>query len=235
MSLDCKKQRKELPNTLMGSGLLVIFLAIYSLVGHGTNYDRIPAIISDIIFDLNIQIAFFGILLFIIGLSLRNRRISILQNIQPHGIAKTGNIIIIIISFMFAISIISIPLLHESSDVDKSLDVDKSKDWIVVIETVQNYQGNDGTGSTLIEVISIIVQVSYPKEDIVNHPLTKMSWDALPNVRTGNGIYDVYFDFKTYDQQEEFHFLFDTNTGNVWAGNSVGSDILKILDADIDS
>ena len=229
-----KKQRKELPSTLMiiGAGLIIVPIIFW------VNDDELP--FSEII-DLNFQLVFFGILFLLVGFGLWIRSKAIAQNVQPQGLGKTSNIITLIVVFVVAWGFVyGISLYDEltegnTNDSENKQITPYSQKSLDAIKTVQNYKGKDGTGSTLIEAIALIVQLFYFDEDIVNHPSTKMGWDALLNVELLNGIYDVYFDFKTYDRNEEFHFLVDTKSNEVWAGNSLGSEVLKLLDADTDS
>lgn len=192
----------------------------------------------------------FGILFIIVGAGIWVRRKSLANNTQPRGIGKTSNIVIIIIAFVFAWGITEYPQFTDDTIIEEPnqnkvssqpTKSSSSKSSLVsekeleAIRIAQNYKGKDNTGSTLTEAIALLVQLSYLNEDIINNPSTSMGWDALKSMKHGLGIYDVYFDFKTYDRNEEFHFLVDINSKEVWAGNSLASEILKLVDTDSDS
>jgi hypothetical protein len=74
--------------------------------------------------------------------------------------------------------------------------------------------------------------MSYGTEPIFDNPVTKFSWDGLRNVETSGNIYDVYANFKAYDGSKEFHFIVDMDTGTIFAGNEIASQILKIVESD---
>jgi len=113
---------------------------------------------------------------------------------------------------------------------DESQDTEQPRKDLAAISFVQNYAGNDNSGSTVTETISAIITLAYRNEGIVNNPSTSMSWDSLPKFGSGPNIYDVYFDFKTYDGSKEFHFVADLDKEKVWAGNAIASDILKVVE-----
>jgi len=111
---------------------------------------------------------------------------------------------------------------------EKAVVIDKEKE---AIKLVQNYKGTDGSGSTINETIATIIVVSYAGEDIFNHPSTKFGWSAIKKYGSPE-VYDVYFDWSSYDGSKTFHFLADFKNNKVWQVDDLSSTILKIVDAE---
>lgn len=234
------KQRKEIISTLLIIGCLLIVFPWLDKQNQLENF---------IGYDMFVTFTLFGILFIIVGAGIWVRRKSLENNTQPRGIGKTSNIVIIIIAFVFAWGITEYPQFTNDTNIEESKSQNKvsstegssskssliSEKGLEAIRIAQDYKGKDNSGSTVTEIIALLVQLSYLNEDIVNHPATSMGWDALQSMKHEVGIYDVYFDFKTYERSEEFHFLVNVNSEEVWSGNSLASEVLKLLDADSDS
>lgn len=172
--------------------------------------------------------ALFGILLILVGLGLYLRKRAIKRNLEPRGLAKRSNLITIIVVFVLVWGITG--LLPMISDLPEKSVSTVSENELKAIKIVQNYKVLDGEGSTVLETIATVITLTYLGQDIANHPSTSMSWDALVNIKRGFPIYDVYFDFKTYDNKKEFHFVADVNSGQVWGSDELSVNLLQVVD-----
>lgn len=98
-----------------------------------------------------------------------------------------------------------------------------------ILKFVQNYKGRDGSGATLVEILAAGIEVSYPDEDILNHPKTYALWNTLPNYGV-DGSHLVTMSFRTYLEEVEYEWYVDENTGKVSAGNAISKLVLDVLD-----
>lgn len=179
----------------------------------------------DVVWD---DFVIFGILLILVGLGLYLRKRAIKRNLEPRGLAKRSNLITIIVVFVLVWGITGLlPMVSDLSE--KSISTVSEND-LEAIKIVQNYKGQDGEGSTVLETIATVVTLTYLGQDIANHPSTSMRWDAVVNIERGFPIYDVYFDFKTYDNKKEFHFVTDVNSGQVWGSDELSVNVLQVVD-----
>ncbi len=96
---------------------------------------------------------------------------------------------------------------------------------------VQNYRGTDGSGSTINEAIVTIIVVSYGGTEIFDHPKTEYGWSAIKDY-FNPGVYDVYFDWISYDGEKTFHFVADSEQNRVWSTDELTSDIIKIVNSE---
>jgi hypothetical protein len=140
---------------------------------------------------------------------------------------KKGEIAWIISGILIVVLIAAYGVKYLSNEPQKN---EQSRKDLEAIHFVQNYAGKDNSGSTVTETISLIITLAHKNEDIVNNPSTSMGWDSLRKLGSGPNVYDVYFDFKTYDGSREFHFVADLDKKEVWAGNVLASDILKVVE-----
>ena len=98
-----------------------------------------------------------------------------------------------------------------------------------VADLVKQYQGKDGKGDTLVDLLATMITVAYPNEDILDNPSTVVDWYAFEDLTKKDGIYKVGFIFKTYKEDTEYIWYVDTNTYTISAGSANGKEILGIL------
>lgn len=98
------------------------------------------------------------------------------------------------------------------------------------LETVQKYQGEDQKGENTLEALSLMIDIAYSNEDIINNPSTNVGWYVFEDPTKKEGIYKVGFDFETYREKVEYIWYVDTNDNNrIFAGNDGAKSILSVL------
>jgi len=100
-----------------------------------------------------------------------------------------------------------------------------------VLDLVKDYNGKDGSGLTLAEVIAMSILTSYPGEEILDNPSTDLGWSALPiegNPDTDKS-WDAKFYLETYRETTSFEWTVDMETKTIYAKNENGKVILDML------
>ena len=103
-----------------------------------------------------------------------------------------------------------------------------------VLEFIYNYRGKDGTGLTLNGMISMIIEFSYPGEDILSSPSTRVSLTANPDFSKEDyrRYWKVEGELETYRETSYFGWIVDVETKSVYPMDEVAKSILDALDAD---
>ena len=130
-------------------------------------------------------------------------------------------------------------LKAEEGDVNAKKEFDKlAKEYFEPNEEkvenfVLNYRGQDNSGNTLIETIQVMLNVSYPNENILENPSTTVYYLALPdyNRELSDRYWKVEWKIQTYRETVSWVWLVDTDTNTIYAGNKLAKAILDILDA----
>jgi hypothetical protein len=127
---------------------------------------------------------------------------------------------------------------EDISESKVSLDYSKfpSKASLVTEEHVKyfiaNYKGQDNSGDTLLEAVSILIDILYPNENILENPTTTVNYYALVDFeRDLSGRYwTVHFEIDTYRETVNWVWLVDTGTSKIYPGNPGTKGILDMLD-----
>jgi len=146
------------------------------------------------------------------------------------GTLKIGGIAFGII-FLIAIiySVISVALDDDSQPQEKfDFEIEQER----IVKLVQDYQGKDHTGETLVDALSIMISIAYPDESILDNPSTNVGWYAFEDYAKGDGIFQVGFEFETYREKAEYIWYVDTNNNNkISAGNQGAKSILNVVNS----
>ena len=106
-------------------------------------------------------------------------------------------------------------------------DEDTDQSEKLLINYVQNYNGQNKGVDTVLDVIQLTVLLA---EIDMNHPSTSLGWYVLGTTITQNRIIDnsqtVIFSYKTYDEEGEAQFWVNVKTGDITYGNELAKDIL---------
>jgi len=98
----------------------------------------------------------------------------------------------------------------------------------LLINYVQNYNGQNKGTDTVLDIIKLTVLLSGID---LNHPSTSLGWYVLGTTITQNSIIDnsqtVIFSYETYDQEGEAQFWVNVKTGDITYGNELAKEILK--------
>jgi len=142
-------------------------------------------------------------------------------------VKKRYIITIIVGGLLIGMGIIGSIMKDKNEPIDSSI---HTKQELEAIKFVQSYQGLDNSGSNVTKIIATITSLAYSNEDIINNPSTEMGWDSLRKFDSDKNTYDVYFNFNTYNQDVEYHFIADMDSKQVFPANEIASNILKVVE-----
>ena len=101
-----------------------------------------------------------------------------------------------------------------------------------VLEFITNYKGTDNEGPTLYNTMGLIMEFTYPNEDILMSPSTNVWVDAYRDY--SREISDRYWKFEinvdTYKEEIHLEWIIDTETNSVYPVNEDAKTVLDILD-----
>jgi len=136
-----------------------------------------------------------------------------------------------VIFVLFVLMIIAAVQVVNERDIDSEKERDASlQKEKEVTDMVKHYQGKDGKGDRLIDVLKIIINVAYPREDILKNPSTVVDWYAMEDFTKKDGVYRVVFFINTYREDTEFVWYVDTKTNKIFAGNEGAKSVLDAID-----
>ena len=97
---------------------------------------------------------------------------------------------------------------------------------------VKSYRGTDGMGSTLGEILLIQIENTYPNEKIFEHRDTIIEISAIPGpeFEIDDGIYQVTFSFKTYDNDRDYVWNVAIQTDEIFPMNDGAKKMMDIAD-----
>ena len=97
---------------------------------------------------------------------------------------------------------------------------------------VKSYRGTDGMGSTLGEILLIQIENTYPNEKIFEHRDTIIEISAIPGpeFEIDEGIYQVTFSFKTYDNDRDYVWNVAIQTDEIFPMNDGAKKMMDIAD-----
>jgi hypothetical protein len=148
------------------------------------------------------------------------------------GFSLKQKVVAITLVAMIAAIIASVTSNDTEENVQKSaydIELEKQQE---AIKAVAEYRGKDGKGETLLETLSVIINVTYSNEDIFENPSTQVDWYAFedPMIRD-KSVYKVGFVFETYRESVEYIWYYDPSTKQISAGDKHAKSILDTLDA----
>ena len=97
---------------------------------------------------------------------------------------------------------------------------------------VKSYRGTDGMGSTLGEILLIQIENTYPNEKIFEHRDTIIEISAIPGpeFEIDDGIYQVTFSFKTYDNDRDYVWNVAIQTDEIFPINDGAKKMMNIVE-----
>lgn len=97
---------------------------------------------------------------------------------------------------------------------------------------VKSYRGTDGMGSTLGEILLIQIENAYPNEKIFEHRDTIIEISAIPGpeFEIDDGIYQVTFSFKTYDNDRDYVWNVAIQTDEIFPINDGAKKMMDIVE-----
>lgn len=103
-----------------------------------------------------------------------------------------------------------------------------------VLEFITNYKGKDNSGLTLYDTMGLIMEVTYPGENILTSPTTTLY--VLASRDYSRDVSDKYWKFEinieTYKEEIYLKWIIDTETNSVYPANEESKSVLDILDTD---
>jgi hypothetical protein len=144
---------------------------------------------------------------------------------------------IMVIAVFVSMIVISASISSNDSDSNEKstyeIEEDKAKE---IVKIVQEYRGKDGKGNTVLDALTVLINVSYRNENILDNPATEIGWygtkdlSFLDDNGIKDGIYKIMFFVKTYKENIEFVWYYNIQTGEIFAGNEHGKSVLEIVD-----
>ena len=132
-----------------------------------------------------------------------------------------------------AFVVIVVPDMIAPSDLEKKLVENlESDEQNIAWNIVKSYRGTDGMGSTLGEILLIQIENAYPNEKIFEHRDTIIEISAIPGpeFEIDDGIYQVTFSFKTYDNDRDYVWNVAIQTDEIFPINDGAKKMMDIAD-----
>lgn len=137
--------------------------------------------------------------------------------------SKVGLVVGII--FFLVIAFAAVGSSHPSNTDSTSVDSTEKQ----AISFVQNYKGSSGNGLSIIQVITLAIDFTYPGEKISNNPSTELGWIAMKDYSQNGNIWKVEFDFKTYRENIGIVWYANMDTHAIYSGDITAKNILNIV------
>lgn len=145
-----------------------------------------------------------------------------------------GMIVVIIVAIVGGV----IVLLPEESETQNEIEIvepsneSKLDTEEEIIEFISNYKGKDNSGPTLYETLEVLINITYPDENIFEHPSTTISIFALPDYskEISDRYWEVEMKIKTYMETVNYKWIIDTDTNLVYPGDEESKVVLELLD-----
>ena len=100
-----------------------------------------------------------------------------------------------------------------------------------VLDFFANYNGKDGEGETLYNVLGMIMEIVYPGEEILSSPSTILSVIASKDYskEVSDRYWKLEIKIETYAEKIYLKFILDTETNLVYPGNEDSKSSLDLL------
>ena len=96
------------------------------------------------------------------------------------------------------------------------------------IAFVQQYRGSSGTGYSISQIITLVVDIAYSGENILNNPSTEHGWTAIKEYSENGDVWTVEFYFKTYRENVKIVWYANMDTHSVYSGDTAAKSILDM-------
>lgn len=96
------------------------------------------------------------------------------------------------------------------------------------IAFVQQYRGSNGNGYSISQIITLVVDIAYSGENILNNPSTEHGWTATKEYSENGNVWTVEFYFKTYRENIKIVWFANMDTHSVYSGDTSAKNILDI-------
>jgi len=126
-----------------------------------------------------------------------------------------------------------VPDMIAPSDLEKKLVENlESDEQNIAWSIVKSYRGSDDMGSTLGEILLIQIENAYPNEKIFEHRDTIIEISAIPGpeFEIDDGIYQVTFSFKTYDNDRDYVWNVAIQTDEIFPINDGAKKMMNIVE-----
>ncbi len=100
-----------------------------------------------------------------------------------------------------------------------------------ILDFFANYNGKDGEGETLYNVLGMIMEIAYPGEEILSSPSTILSVIASKDYskEVSDKYWKLEIKIETYAEKIYLKFILDTETNLVYPGNEDSKSYLDLL------
>ena len=105
----------------------------------------------------------------------------------------------------------------------------------LVLDHFKEYKGKDNSGNTVLETLSVLINISYPDMDIFEHPSTTIDLYVLGDdpyweIEKKEQYDIVVFYMKTYKEEIEYQFIVDIENGEIFGRDQTSENLLYIVD-----
>lgn len=97
----------------------------------------------------------------------------------------------------------------------------------LVLETVMEYKGPNGTGLSIMDAIENKIDEEYPNEKIYDNRKTSVDLQFLP---ADQGLDRVLLNFSSYKGELNYSWDVDVDTGEISANNPKAKHIVDVVD-----
>ena len=131
-----------------------------------------------------------------------------------------------------AFVVIVVPDMIAPSDLEKSLVENLETDeQNIAWNIVKSYQGPDNSGYNLYDTIIVQIENAYPNENILGHRDTVIEISAVDvQEKVGDGVYQVYFSFETYDDNRDYVWQVNIQTSEIFPINNDAKKMMDIVE-----
>ena len=130
-----------------------------------------------------------------------------------------------------------VPGMIEPSDLEKKLAENfESNEQKIAWDIIKLYKGADDNGSNLFDTIITQIENAYPNEKILKHNDTLLEIIVLNSCyRDGipecdDGLYSVQLSFETYDNDIDYVWAVDIETGDFTSMTHAAKKMMDIVD-----
>ena len=131
-----------------------------------------------------------------------------------------------------AFVVIVVPDMIAPSDLEKKLVENLENDeqntaW----QIIKSYKGANNEGFELFDLMIKLIEDAYPTEKILKHKDTILEISAVnKDVEYGDGFYEVYFTFQTYNDSKKYIWKVNILTEEISPVNSEARQMLNNVD-----
>ncbi len=91
---------------------------------------------------------------------------------------------------------------------------------------VTSYNGKDGQGQTILDIIKSVNEEMYPDPNILLNGTSFVEWRSFKESTLGDDVYQVDFFIDTIKETRQYIWHVDKSTGEISSGNAAAQELL---------